>query len=70
MEILYPETACVAVRLLATLEHASYLRRGKKSLPEPFVSDTLGEHSQSLSRKEIATCASLSVFQVQPLHAR
>jgi hypothetical protein len=50
MEVLYPENACVTVRVLATLEHASYLRRGKKSLPEPFVSDPLGEHSQSLIR--------------------
>ena len=50
LEVLYPEKACVAVRVLASLEHASYLRRGKKYLPEPFVSDPLGEHSQSLSR--------------------
>ena len=46
MEILHPENACVVVRILATLEHASYLWRGKKYLPEPFVSDPLGEHSQ------------------------
>jgi len=50
MEVLYPENASVAVRVLATLEHDSYLRRGKKSLPEPFVSDPLGENSQSLIR--------------------
>jgi hypothetical protein len=50
MEVLYPEKAFVAVRVLASLEHASYLRRGKKYLPEPIVSDPLGEHSQSLSR--------------------
>jgi hypothetical protein len=50
MEILYPENTCVAECVLATLEHASYLRRGKKSLPEPFVSDPLGENSQSLIR--------------------
>ena len=50
MEVFYPENTAVVVRILAALEHAACLRRRKKSLPELFVPDLLGELSQGLRR--------------------